>query len=424
MYFPIRSIGYGNFSVDYVEQHIHNMHDTENILQLLEYNKHRYGNDYYWTIELSIHSGIPSFRHNENESIDRAFKIHIPDVVISDIKNGDAKLAIDYSLEGYTDIDWDFLFDALPKFSKNDMIFLTSVYNTEQLEKDSGIKCYYTNRWERMFFQRFEPGSNHMIIDDDAGWRYFKKNIQRIQSKVIRPHAFTTYNRRPRDHRLALLGSLEKENLLKNSIYSWGGDFERNLDHHNMSMHVNRKYFNSDIEDDMYHTLINISKKIVEHDVTFDLGNPAWITNWKHIFNTNFQLIVETYARDTKDETFLSEKSFKPFSSGQPFVLWGDIGTVQAIREHGYDVYDKWIDHSYDNISNGAKRLKAVTEEVKRLTSISNEEWAEILYDMLPTIKSNYQNLSGCYNKSFQSRINSGQKNFLDNITNHAILIK
>lgn len=403
MYFPVKGIGYGNFSPNYIEQSIHNMYETEWDLKFLEFNKHRYGSNYYWTLVLSVHDGIPSFRHNQNVNVDRSFKIHIPDVVISDIKNGDAKLAIDYSLEGYTDIDWNFLFDALPNFAKDDMIFLTSLYNTEQLEKDSGIKCYYTNRWERMFFQRFEAGSGHMVADDDAGWRYFQKNIKRIKNKSIRPHDFTTYNRRPRDHRLGLLGSLEKEKLLKNCIYSWGGNFENNLDHHGMSMHVNRKYFNSNVEDDTYHTLKNISEKIVEHDVNFN-ENPAWIINWKHVFITNFQLIVETYARDTKHETFLSEKSFKPFCSGQPFVLWGDIGTIQALREHGYDVYDKWIDHSYDNISNGAERLKAITQEVKRLSNISSEEWAEILYDMLPVIKSNYKNLSNCFNNSFQNK--------------------
>lgn len=150
----------------------------------------------------------------------------------------------------------------------------------------------------------------------------------------------------------------------------------------------------------MYQYLIEINDKIVEHDVSLDI-NPAFVFNWDHIFNTNFQLITETNA--DSDSTFLSEKSFKPFASGQPFVMWGDVYTVNALRESGYDTYDQWINHSYDTETDNAKRLQMVIKEVERLCAITESDWLDMLYDMLPTIVKNNRNFMNSNSRCIQN---------------------
>lgn len=400
MFFPMAGAGWDAFSPNYIDQALARDNDLTDYLKLLDFNKTRFSESYFWVVLLSVDSRIPSFRIGQRYGWDD-FKIKIPDVVLQDVHERKCKVAYDYSLEGYTDIDWEFLYKCSP-VKKDQSIFITSQYNTDLL-KDSGVECYYNNMWETNFFRSYEIGSTNKVTDDDSGWKFYQKNIKRIKNKTIRPFYFTAYNRRPREHRLALLGLLSKEKLLHNSIYSWGGNFESNYVDRDLAMHVNRMYFNSDKEDIQFTHLMHISKNIVEHDVNFNT-NPAWLLNWDHVYTSNFQLVSETYAN--RYGPFLSEKSFKPFATGQPFIMWGDTGTVDALRNHGYDTYDKWIDHSYDSEPDPSKRLKMVVSETKRLCSITQKEWANILYDMLPIIEKNNKNFTRCYHRSLQQKFN------------------
>ena len=114
--------------------------------------------------------------------------------------------------------------------------------------------------------------------------------------------------------------------------------------------------------------------------------------NKEHILDTNFQFIIETWAT-SGDTTFLSEKSFKPFMLMQPFITYGDRYTVRTLREYGYNVFDKWINHSYDTIKDPMERAEAVVVEMKRLQSFTSIEWADILYDMRDALVYNVRNL-------------------------------
>ena len=91
---------------------------------------------------------------------------------------------------------------------------------------------------------------------------------------------------------------------------------------------------------------------------------------------------------------FLSEKSYKPFISGMPFVTFGQTGTVKALRKQNYNCYDKWINHDYDDIIDDAERFQAALDETIRLSLIPKETWSAMLNDMLPYIKSNADQLN------------------------------
>lgn len=368
-------------------------------LDILEYNKFRHGDDYFWNVELTAENpDIPRFQ--KSDDIKEPYNIVVPDSVLEDILHGNAILALNYSREGFTDINWDRLFAAVLPIPKEKIIYITSVYDTTKLEADSGIKCYYTNFWETLLQRICQTGSSYSFTDPDAGWKQFNKQIKLIEQKYNRSKMFTTYNRRPREHRLALLGDLKNKNLLHNAIYSWGGKFETDYDTNTLCRTVNKQFFDGNDESKMYQYLIEINDKIVEHDVSLDI-NPAFVFNWDHIFNTNFQLITETNA--DSDSTFLSEKSFKPFASGQPFVMWGDVYTVNALRESGYDTYDHWINHSYDTETDNAKRLQMVIKEVERLCAITESDWLDMLYDMLPTIVKNNRNFMNSNSRCIQN---------------------
>jgi hypothetical protein len=125
--------------------------------------------------------------------------------------------------------------------------------------------------------------------------------------------------------------------------------------------------------------------------------NKAFDMNYSHIHDTYYQVITETLYE--QPGIFLSEKAYKPFLSCQPFVLCGQSGTVNVLRLQGYDVYDTWINHEYDNIIDNKKRMSVIMKEILRLNSLSHNEWTKMLKEMLPTIKKNLRNLMNSYDK-------------------------
>lgn len=65
---------------------------------------------------------------------------------------------------------------------------------------------------------------------------------------------------------------------------------------------------------------------------------------------------------------FVSEKIFKPLRAGQLFLVHGSPGTINHLRQLGFDVFDDHIDHNrYDNEPNWQKRadlMLAVLDDI------------------------------------------------------------
>lgn len=75
----------------------------------------------------------------------------------------------------------------------------------------------------------------------------------------------------------------------------------------------------------------------------------------------------------------------------QPFIQYGPTDNIKVLRMHGYDTFDRWIDHSYDDEENNFKRLRMVLKEFDRLQSISDKDWATMLEEMLESLLHNHQ---------------------------------
>jgi len=67
------------------------------------------------------------------------------------------------------------------------------------------------------------------------------------------------------------------------------------------------------------------------------------------------------------NKIFITEKTFRSFLIGMIPVVYGAVGTIQTLRDIGYDVFDDIIDHSYDQIEHYQKRMNAVVMECDRL---------------------------------------------------------
>lgn len=346
---------------------------------------------YHFDCQTSTIFSLKRFRNIEsitdNDYANLALELKVPQRVKNDIITGKCTYILDQALEGFWHMQWPF-FEKVLGCTRDKFIWLSGDFNCTQRYAAENIDSRFVNWWERNC-SRLNAYNPEII-------KIQRKQLDLIDSKTPREFYNTFYNRRIRDHRILLMLTLHKEGVLDDMIYSWGGRVDGTYlltDDLHWRLCQN---LTGDSSDEMYETFKevfdwgNVFHNKERENLHTNLVNTI---NGDDIFKTCYQLIVETHASKA-DTTFLSEKSYKPFVLGQPFVLWGDPHSIDAIRWHGYKMYDKWIDHSYDAEWDPKVRAKLLTAEVKRLNSISQEKWAEMLYEMRDDIKHNMENIT------------------------------
>jgi hypothetical protein len=71
----------------------------------------------------------------------------------------------------------------------------------------------------------------------------------------------------------------------------------------------------------------------------------------------------------------VTEKTWKCIKYGQPFVIAGTPGSIAALRDKGYRMYDQAIDHSYDEVSNNTNRWNHLCAVIKNMHGQNWVSW-------------------------------------------------
>lgn len=91
--------------------------------------------------------------------------------------------------------------------------------------------------------------------------------------------------------------------------------------------------------------------------------NPMWYDD------TCFGVVVESYngQRLVADvPVFVTEKTFKPISGLQPFMVIGGAGILAYLRSQGFETYDNMFDESYDTETDFDKKLDIIIGNIQR----------------------------------------------------------
>ena len=108
-----------------------------------------------------------------------------------------------------------------------------------------------------------------------------------------------------------------------------------------------------------------------------------------HYTDSYCNIVLEThFDADQSGGTFLTEKTFKPIKHGQPFVIVGPAGSLQALREAGYCTFDHVIDNTYDTITDNTARWQAVLQTIQQIQQQDLQAWFELC---LPGVVHNQQ---------------------------------
>lgn len=75
-------------------------------------------------------------------------------------------------------------------------------------------------------------------------------------------------------------------------------------------------------------------------------------------------LVVESYVSDTV--IAFSEKIFRALQTPRPWLLFSSPGSVNILRQYGFDVMDDIIDHHYDEIVDAEQRCREIVKSLQQ----------------------------------------------------------
>lgn len=188
---------------------------------------------------------------------------------------------------------------------------------------------------------------------------------------------FLCFNRVARVHRFALFGLMATAGLVEKGYYSYlhtthGAKTDIGT-YFNNALHTYSPDLYSKIEAGVRQYADRIPLKLnIEPD-----ENATYLkdTDYDMFKNSYFSLVTETLFNESDGTIFFSEKIFKPIAMKHPFILVNAPGSLARLRELGYRTFETIIDESYDTINNHEERLKAIVNEVDRLSKLTPEEW-------------------------------------------------
>ena len=119
-----------------------------------------------------------------------------------------------------------------------------------------------------------------------------------------------------------------------------------------------------------------------------DQHNHHWHVEDQHYTDAYWNFVTET---GVAENTFLSEKTFKPIANLQPFIIMGDYGSLALLHDLGYKTFGDYIDESYDLVKSPVERIEQATEIGLKLALMSHDEHIELIHKLKPILEYNQQ---------------------------------
>ena len=131
---------------------------------------------------------------------------------------------------------------------------------------------------------------------------------------------------------------------------------------------------------------INVPEWDLADDLT--LPNTSFDAN-RHFFENTFcHIATETLYYGTC--LHLTEKSFRPIINRRPFILAGPPNSLEYLRNYGFKTFSGFWDESYDQETDGNKRLDKIRDLIQHINSMSFTEMEATLAKMDDILEYNF----------------------------------
>lgn len=126
-------------------------------------------------------------------------------------------------------------------------------------------------------------------------------------------------------------------------------------------------------------------------DGDWSVTNAANQYNFEVYSNSLLSVITETIFID--NTVFLTEKLFKPITLGHPFIVIAGAGTLNGLKELGFEVDFLGFGTDYDNIVDPALRFNKIHHILKSWVNTSREYKIEKIKESMPAIEHNFKRI-------------------------------
>jgi hypothetical protein len=282
------------------------------------------------------------------------------DQLIEKIKSSDFDLLIFHSCH-HSYHAFHNIYTTLSQFVDQDKL-LAITGNGNYYDSNQSNIVYYPYYWYSVI-----PGPHREVSIES--WSFDPELVGQD-----RQYSVSCLNNRYSLHRLVLFDLLQQTDYFGQILYSLNQIIDENL-----LTDSEEKKFIADIR----------KKYLNKIPVKLDCDGFQWTTDMlgmSHPANTNTYLNVVT--ENSWDEPFISEKIFKPIACGQFFLLLSGTGTVELLRKLGFDVFDDYFDHSYDQESDLETRAKLLVKVIDNWMQADHYKiWSDTYHRRLANAK-------------------------------------
>jgi hypothetical protein len=355
---------------------------TEESIHLGRYRHKKY----IYPIKISPHiNDFLGTTWSGQKIIGDSFWKNISEQALTDIRNGDAILLLDWAQENYLN------FGQLVRF--NNLIEEANLPVENVILAHNGFNLQ--EEYEKLFpvEQRRMTVKNwpFLMFHNSWYWNRYREFIlsekQFLESKNIkREHHFLLRIRRSRSYRIALLYKLASDNLLDYGDWSMLDTGLNEQNGFNMANEFMLGYDTTAVQ--------NLHRKFPhklksEPDSSFNTISGWGDTKSTHSMTSYFDITTETYMEGTYKS--FTEKVCKPLMNFQPFVLISFCGALKMLRELGFKTFDGFIDESYDNEPNHVLRLNKAYKEIEKLAKMSKDQIHDWYWKMEEILMHNHK---------------------------------
>jgi hypothetical protein len=182
--------------------------------------------------------------------------------------------------------------------------------------------------------------------------------------------------------------------------------FRQKLDHNWISAPKICQYENVDIADiaNKYNNIYSDITQVFESaslpklfpNENSQLMSSYCLTNFDEAADSLVYVPTETVYFGQR--LHITEKTFKAIALEMPFVLIAPAGSLEYMREYGFQTFSHVFDESYDQEINDIRRVERVVQLLKDLDNLSVKERQQIHRACLPIVEHNYNHF---YNGGF-----------------------
>ena len=106
---------------------------------------------------------------------------------------------------------------------------------------------------------------------------------------------------------------------------------------------------------------------------------------------TFVNIVTETLTQ--KDVVFITEKTYKPIYTCQPFIIVGNTYSLKKLKELGFKTFDKWWDESYDDEIDFEIKMNKIKKILEEIASWDLEKCMLIRNEMKEILIHNYNQM-------------------------------